>query len=38
MILVVLCKIDEEINCVDFPQPRGPDLSAQSTGKTIVKS
>ena len=38
MILVVLCKINEEINCVDFPQPLGPDLIAQSTGTTIVKS
>ena len=38
MILVVLCKINEEINCVYFPQPRGPDLIAQSAGKIIVKS
>ena len=38
MISVVLCKINEEINCVNFPQPRGPDLIAQSNGKTIVKS
>ena len=38
MISVVLCKINEEINCVNFPQPRGPDSIVQSTGKTIVKS
>ena len=38
MISVVLCKINEEINCVNFPQPRGPELIAQSTSKTIVKS
>ena len=37
MISVLLCKIDEEIN-YNFPQPRGPDLIAQSTGKTVVKS
>ena len=34
MIEVILCKINE----VSFPQPRGPDLIAQSTGKTHVKS
>ena len=38
MISVVLCKINEEINYVSIPQPHGPDLIAQSTGKTIVKS
>ena len=40
MISVVLCKINEEINYVSIfhNHARGPDLIAQSTGKTIVKS
>ena len=39
MISVVLCKINEKmIFFINFPRPRGPDLIAQLTGKTIVKS
>ena len=39
MISVVLCKIIEKNKLfVNFPRPRGPDLIAQLTGKTIVKS
>ena len=36
---VFLCKISEKDKLfVNFPRPRGPDLIAQLTGKTIVKS
>ena len=39
MISVVLCKnIEKNKLFVNFPRPRGPDLIAQLTGKTIVKS
>ena len=39
MISVVLCKINEKKKIIcQFPRPRGPDLIAQLTGKTIVKS
>ena len=39
MISVVLCKINEKNKLfVNFPRPRGPDLIAELTGKTIVNS